>query len=34
MQQLSGHVAIVDDDASLREALARLLREPVPSSMV
>ena len=26
MQQLSGHVAIVDDDASLREALARLLR--------
>ena len=25
MQQLSGHVAIVDDDASMRVALARLL---------
>jgi hypothetical protein len=26
MQQFSGHIAIVDDDAPLREALARLLR--------
>ena len=26
MQQLSRHIAIVDDDASMREALARLLR--------
>ena len=25
MQQLSGHVVVVDDDASLRQALARLL---------
>src|SRR5262245_49753293 len=26
MPQLSGHIAIVDDDAPIREALARLLR--------
>jgi len=26
MQQLSGHIAIVDDDTPIREALARLLR--------
>jgi hypothetical protein len=26
MQQLSGHIAIVDDDAPFREVLARLLR--------